>query len=41
MPAVTTENEFQHGLRSLEKEAAPGARLFVKGAGRHGDFTPD
>jgi hypothetical protein len=29
MPAVTTENEFQHGLRSLEKEAAPGARRFV------------
>jgi enoyl-CoA hydratase len=35
-------NEFNHGLRSLEKEAATGAVRFAKGAGRHGRFKkPD
>ena len=35
-------NEFDHGLRSLEKEAAAGAARFAKGAGRHGHFEkPD
>jgi enoyl-CoA hydratase len=35
-------NEFNHGLRSLEKEAATGAARFAKGAGRHGRFEkPD
>lgn len=35
-------NEFKHGLRSLEIEAAPGATRFAEGAGRHGHFEkPD
>ena len=35
-------NEFNHGLRSLEKEAGSGAGRFAKGAGRHGHFEkPD
>jgi len=35
-------NEFNHGLRSLEKEAGSGAGQFAKGAGRHGHFeNPD
>ncbi len=35
-------NEFKHGLRSFEKEAATGADRFSKGAGRHGHFKePD
>jgi enoyl-CoA hydratase len=29
-------NEFNHGLRSLEKEAVAGATRFAAGAGRHG-----
>ncbi len=35
-------NEFNHGLRSLKKEAVTGAAKFAKGAGRHGHFEkPD
>lgn len=32
------KNEFNHGLRSLEKEAVSGATRFAEGAGRHGKF---
>jgi enoyl-CoA hydratase len=35
-------NEFEHGRRSLEKEAVSGAASFTEGAGRHGHFEiPD
>jgi hypothetical protein len=33
-------NEFNHGLRSLEKEAVVGATRFSAGAGRHGKVDP-
>jgi enoyl-CoA hydratase len=32
-------NEFQHGLRALQADAAEGAQRFAGGAGRHG--SPD
>lgn len=31
-------NEFERGLRSLEADAAEGAKRFAAGAGRHGSF---
>ena len=37
-----SNNEFKHGLRSLEKEAESGAVRFTREAGRHGHFgQPD
>ncbi|HEX9056982.1 MAG TPA: crotonase/enoyl-CoA hydratase family protein [Ktedonobacterales bacterium] len=33
------DNEFQHGLHSLQADAGAGARRFVEGAGRHGRFA--
>jgi enoyl-CoA hydratase/carnithine racemase len=31
-------NEFNHGLKALSEETSAGAKKFVGGAGRHGNF---